>query len=321
MPEKFNYEYVKDYIENLSQSNCKLLSDKYLNKEYKLVIQCDCGSIYERKFGNFKNKKQHLCVKCAINLRSIKNRKYSLIGIKEHILKNTKCKLLSTTYENAHDKLLLECHCGKRFETSFTDLRGNKVTQCKSCASKQGAEKQKHDIEDVRKYIENNSTSKLLSKKYPNSVTKISLLCECGREFKVTFHKFCSENKKRCNYCSKRVSMGEHEIIRYLDYSGINYVYEYSTKKCLGKSRPLKFDFAILDNMQNVCLFIEFDGQQHEVSKKWFGGEEKLQQQKEYDNIKTEFCKVNQIRLLRIPYSELKNIKNILNDIVKTIPR
>ena len=76
----------------------------------------------------------------------------------------------------------------------------------------------------------------------------------------------------------------------------------------------LKFDFYIPS--LNVC--IEYDGEQHfEIA---FGkGEEGLKDRKRKDEIKNNYCKFNNINLIRIPYWEFENIENIIIQEIKTL--
>ena len=69
------------------------------------------------------------------------------------------------------------------------------------------------------------------------------------------------------------------------------------------KSIPLKPQFLII---------IELDGIQHFEPVEFFGGEEGFKSLQERDAIKTNYCKENNIDLIRIPYWEEKNIKSIL---------
>lgn len=73
---------------------------------------------------------------------------------------------------------------------------------------------------------------------------------------------------------------------------------------------PLKFDFYLSD--YNLC--IEYDGELHYKSIEYFGGEKTLKQTQINDKIKTNFCLNNDIKLIRIPYWELKSINNKLNE-------
>lgn len=64
--------------------------------------------------------------------------------------------------------------------------------------------------------------------------------------------------------------------------------------------------------MLNIC--IEFDGEQHYIPKDYFGGEKRLLETQINDKIKNEYCKENNIRLIRIKYDQ--KIENILNKIL-----
>jgi len=57
-------------------------------------------------------------------------------------------------------------------------------------------------------------------------------------------------------------------------------------------------------------LCIEFDCQQHSVG--WNGNKNILMKIQINDAIKTNYCLANNIELLRIPYTEFKNIESIL---------
>ena len=72
------------------------------------------------------------------------------------------------------------------------------------------------------------------------------------------------------------------------------------------------FDFYLPKD--NIC--IEFDGPQHFKATDLFGGKEELIKTKFRDNIKNEYCKINNINLIRISYKD-KNIEEILKERLK----
>ena len=81
---------------------------------------------------------------------------------------------------------------------------------------------------------------------------------------------------------------------------------------CLGKSgRKLKYDFYI----PSKNLLIEFDGPQHfgylKIGKHTLSINE-YEKLKLNDTIKNKYAYENNIKLLRIPYTEIKNVNNIL---------
>ena len=64
-------------------------------------------------------------------------------------------------------------------------------------------------------------------------------------------------------------------------------------------------------------MAIEYDGQQHYKPIEKFGVEKAFEKTKFRDVIKNNYCKDNNINLLRIPYWDYNNIEKILNDYLK----
>lgn len=79
---------------------------------------------------------------------------------------------------------------------------------------------------------------------------------------------------------------------------------EYSFSDLKNK-RVLRFDFAIIDN-NKVIRLIEFDGIQHFEEQSFFTHD--LESTQKNDRIKNEYCKSNNIPLVRIPYWERDKI-------------
>lgn len=64
--------------------------------------------------------------------------------------------------------------------------------------------------------------------------------------------------------------------------------------------------------MNNKEYCIETDGLQHDMPVERFGGIKEFEKRKKYDEIKNNYCKDNNIELIRIKQSEYKNMENIL---------
>lgn len=109
--------------------------------------------------------------------------------------------------------------------------------------------------------------------------------------------------KHGCPRCNE--SKGENEIRSILDLNKIKYINQYKFPDCKNKNE-LPFDFYLPDS--NTC--IEFNGIQHYKPVLYFGGIDKFKQQQINDNIKKEYCKNNNIKLIIIRYNEV--IKNKL---------
>jgi hypothetical protein len=94
-----------------------------------------------------------------------------------------------------------------------------------------------------------------------------------------------------------KISYGEKKIYDFLIENKIKFNHNKSLLDCKNKSK-LRFDFYLYNH--NLC--IEFDGIQHTKPVDVFGGEKEFEKTKIRDEIKNLFCKVNDIKLLRIPY-------------------
>jgi hypothetical protein len=109
-----------------------------------------------------------------------------------------------------------------------------------------------------------------------------------------------------CIVCSE--SKGEKEIRQILEKNNIEYITQKTFDKCKGKVRKLPFDFYL---PQNNTL-IEYNGEQHYMSVKCFGGTKTFERIKKCDEIKKAFAKDNNLHLIEIKYDSIENIENIL---------
>jgi len=123
------------------------------------------------------------------------------------------------------------------------------------------------------------------------------------------------KGKTGCPICGKKESKGESQVISVLNELGYKVNKQKSFDGCFGYGGKrycdkLKFDAHVIKNDgTEVC--IEYDGIQHFEPIEYFGGEEGFKSLQERDLIKTNYCKDNNIQLIRIPYWEEKNIKSI----------
>jgi very-short-patch-repair endonuclease len=135
----------------------------------------------------------------------------------------------------------------------------------------------------------------------------IDILCKKHNEYfnlRVTDH---INGHNGCPICNE--SKGERIIRNYLNENNISFKSQQKFKNCFSKY-VLPFDFYL--EKYNLC--IEFDGIQHfKLIKRW-GSEENLKDIQIRDKIKDDYCKNNNIKILRINYLDIKNIEKILND-------
>ena len=141
--------------------------------------------------------------------------------------------------------------------------------------------------------------------------------CEVGEQLmargnmkreNITGCKYCFDNKKF------KFSKGEKRIQNYLDEHKIKFVNQYIFDDCKDCTY-LPFDFYLLD--KNTV--IEYDGQHHfrPVNFNGVDDEKALNNYNTtiyHDGIKNNYCKNNNIEIIRIPYWEYNNIENILDE-------
>jgi hypothetical protein len=97
--------------------------------------------------------------------------------------------------------------------------------------------------------------------------------------------------------------------------------YKYNTTYKVKAKQPLRWDFIITgwngSGQNDDFLFIEYDGKQHFESVKLWGGEEALKKTQQYDKLKDDFCRDNNLLLLRIPYTQYENTESLIADFMR----
>ena len=150
---------------------------------------------------------------------------------------------------------------------------------------------------------------------YKNSDTDVKILCKVHGEFlQKPRHHLRGNGCKLCGYLSK----GEMKIKNILDINKIKYIQQYGFDDLRFKN-PLKFDFGVIDNDNNLLYLIEYNGIQHYKYIDFLHrSEENFESHKSKDKIKVEYCIKNEIKLIIIKYDDYDKIDEILNDKFKT---
>ena len=307
---RHDYEYVKSEIENSGE--CRLLSDSYVDITTPLLILCKCGRTYESHFRSLQNRESKKCDVCN-------GIKHDIRSVKEYLNKYGEgTVLLSDVYVNAVTDLEFKCKCGDRFCRTFNDMTFAKRHKCTLC----GGNKTAWNIDLIRSFVHENSDCELISTEYTNSNDKLIFRCKCKKIFKTSFAYFNFNRQRRCSNCAKKISKGEAEVLRHLENNNINFAREYKFNDCRN-TNPLPFDFAILNNEDNLIFLVEYDGEGHTMPIDFAGkGEDwalsHLEDVRKRDKIKTDYCKNNNIPLLRISYLEINDIEKILTSELKS---
>ena len=195
-----------------------------------------------------------------------------------------------------------QCDCGNITIVTGSHLRNGHTQSC-GCLQKEVFSK--INIEDIT----NQRFGKLIAlertkeKKGTNYIWKC--ICDCGEITYVDINSLTQGKVKSCGCLGK--SFGEFKINEILEKNNIKFEEQktFDTCRFLDTNSLAKFDFYI----ENKYL-IEFDGQQHfyYTNNNGWNNKNNFEKTKEHDNFKNNWCKENNIPLIRIPYTHLKDI-------------
>lgn len=218
-------------------------------------------------------------------------------------------KLLYRTYATTNKKWKgkFQCgFCGREFEAIISDVKSD---QCKSCGCQhnhiEGEKVGPYKNQFIKRLYQSNSLSKLWVCEFKCSF--------CGKHFTARISDVVSGDVASCG-CQSFISKGEDKIKQILTNLNVNFIRQYTFDDCISdKNAKLRFDFYLPD--YNLC--IEYDGEQHFRPTGYFGGEETFQRRMELDKVKNEYCRNNNIHLIRIPYTNFKDIdENYINSLL-----
>jgi hypothetical protein len=265
----------------------------YFNSKTKIKIFCQNHGFFIQKPNN------HLvgqgCPKCSKIILGATQRKN--IEWLDSLAKMNNGKCLSEDYVNNKTKYLWSCQNSHKWRTTAKNI--SRGSWCPYC---------------VHKIVENDYLSKLAIKNNGECLSNIFIgvnkkyewKCNKGHIWKMNANSV--QQGRWCPECvDHRNSKGIKSIKNFLLINSLPFIKEKRFENCRYK-QPLPFDFYLPDH--NCC--IEYDGEQHfEVYGGWSTKEVLIRTQKS-DSIKNDFCVNNEIKLIRIPYVEFKNINKIL---------
>jgi hypothetical protein len=212
-------------------------------------------------------------------------------------------------YKGITEDIEIECNYHKhKFITTFHYHISNRNGGCKMCHYDNVKNKLSKSLSDFiidSKAIHGDKYN-YSQTEYINNHTKVKIICYEHGEFYQNPNAHIG-SKQGCPKCKE--SKGEKEVRRILKELNI----EFETQKTfpgLIYKKAMRFDFYL----PYYNIVIEYDGVQHFEPISWLHQNEKynFNYQVIKDKIKDEYCRENQIPLLRIPYIEHNNIKDIL---------
>lgn len=289
-----------------------------LNTKSIVKVICDyCGQKKEITYNNYmrsiKDAGKYACKKCVGFKCSEVTIDIRRKGYMERLLKlcnDDGYLLLSDENDIQNNQSYIKYCCPEHGTHTMRICNFLSGKRCPDCAKNHRSEIFRNSIENIVSEITACGGKLLNPNEYTNNRTKnLRIICpSCDREFLTSYVLFTQHGGQLCPDCSKTKSNGEERIKKFLDNNSIRYEQQYWFHDCRDVN-PLPFDFYIPD----YNTIIEFDGRQHFEETDYFSYG--LAKTKLHDKIKNDYCMMNGIKLVRIPYTQINQIHKILNEI------
>lgn len=288
------------FIKKVKDTNDYLYIEGYISANEKCKIKhLSCGNVFSMKPSKFSYGQR--CPKC---LRPNYNRSHEDFFEQFMEVANGEYEVLGRFTRTDEKTLIKHKICGHKYEVSpHKFVNGNR--RCPKCANNI-----KKTNEEFLKELASlvGDEYKALSQ-YNGGKRHVKMKHKkCGHRWNVTPVNFLHGNR-RCPLCNR--SKGELSIESILKNNNLDFKNEFEFADLKGtKGFPLRFDFAIFDNNKHIVKLIEYDGEFHyrEMYK-----DQNFATLLSHDKMKNQYCKDNNISLLRIPYWDFDNIEKILN--------
>lgn len=256
--------------------------------------QCKCGTTKAVCGSDLKNNKSKSCgcLRKSPNKIDLTNQKFGrLTVIKENGRTASKCVLW-----------LCECECGKQINVRTADLRNGHTKSCGCYQKEKTSEVSRMNIKEGTRFGKL-VTTKDFKMSEDKKGTLRKCICDCGNEKWIPTH-YLMQGISSCG-CGV-YSKGEIKIENILKENNIDFIKEYTdTLVFTDTNKKARFDFYI----PSKKLIIEYDGVQHYKNGTGiFDNVEKFKKTKEHDKIKNQWCKDNNIKLIRIPYTHYQTL-------------
>lgn len=336
-------KYLKKFDEKWNGS--KAVVSEYTLAHEPITIYCSgCRTVYEKKYAS--EAIRFGCPNChrearKLNLANAKKRNQTTKEFTDKLEKKFDGQYtLTGAYLGMKTATTIVCNkCDQERRIRPDDLMYRESHHCKCYKFKLEENKVKRQR---REELEAKERQLALKKKVQRK------LDEFGRAFDTIFqddyelleeydgvmsrikikHKTCGTTSNKlissilagfgCKSCSRSGdSKAVRLICQLLEESGLNYRREVRFPKCR-RERVLPFDIGVYRD-DELKFLIEYDGEHHYRATRMFGGEDKLKLVRERDRIKTNFCEVNRIPLLRIKFTEFERTADPAGNIEKIL--
>lgn len=206
-----------------------------------------------------------------------------------------------------------KCDCGNICYINSHSLKTGNTKSCGCLNNEKRIERINRYNEKNFKDITNQRFGELLAIKPTKYRSGSNIIwecqCRCGNICYISNNNLLKGTTKSCGCMN--MSIGEDIIINILKENNIPFVTQKTFENCRFpySNRKARFDFYI-DNK----YLIEYDGEQHFRISPWDDSEDDLKERKARDEYKNQWCKQNNIPLIRIPYWHLNKVN--INDLL-----
>ena len=286
---------------------------QYKNATTKVCIICpEHGEFYKTPHDHISGKQG--CPKCS-NLKK-------LLGIDNFIQKaakvhNNKYNYNKSIYIKAKEPIEIVCpKHGSFWQTPNDHLNGKGCPECKKDKLHNLYALTKKEFIEKAIQVHNNKYN-YDKVNYVNNKTKVIITCLDHGDFEQIPSDHLQGHG--CPKCIEHhsngglLSSGEKIIENFLKSNNIKYQIQYPIKiqKEINISGMAYIDFYLSD----YNLFIEYNGIQHYIPQKYFGGQISFEHQQKRDVYVKNYCKTNNINLLEIKYDDniQDKLQNALN--------
>lgn len=290
--------------------------DNTINSNSIVEVKCDyCGNITQSIYKNFLKGRKTIdkdscthCVgkKCAeITLKKRQcNYYYRLLEVCEQ----NGYTLITEKEEIKNNKTYVIYICpihGKHQMRIGNMLSGKK---CPNCNYDKASDRFRFTKEQVIDLITQSGGELINPDDYINNhKNNLKIKCpSCKDVFTTSLVYFTQHGGQLCKKCKTTESIGEMRIRIYLENHNIEFSQEYWFDNCRD-IKPLPFDFYL----PRYNTVIEFDGRQHFIDTNYFTYS--FDKVRKHDDIKNKYCMNNNIDIIRIPYTKINHINEILD--------
>lgn len=312
------YENMIHYMDNSVTNGTVLLSKKeeIKNIDQYLKFRCgECGREYSTTWHIFLRNDDHICNFCfkrrrargETNTNHKDTNKFHMEAQKRGLIILDDCNI------KYHSKILVQDTNGYRsLMAPNSIMRGSSFERF--------SVRNPYTIDNIRIFAFNKGWDCIVyNQEYKGDKIPLKFMCACGNDFYVDINHFV-DGKYQCNECRLKQSAIAAKVELWLNQNHIVYSKEKKFDDCKNK-KPLPFDFYLDDF--NACIEVDGVGHYRPVA---FGGRKEeaqdiYEQRVQNDLIKTEYCKNNNIPLLRLPFWIIENddYEGLLYDFILSI--